>query len=147
MQHAKARPCSPWMPTPPTVACMLVPDWHRNRASVKGLPTDDTQHTEDMDLCRGVTQPTNKQLYSVASVEGQNYLFCIHLLNKLYSRMPGLTENDSSCFSIFGMTLKYESFKKQFKGRTDKTFKWLMSFVSSGICCMYFCQLIASAGS
>lgn len=35
VQHAKARPCSPWMPTPPTVACMLVPDWHRNRASVK----------------------------------------------------------------------------------------------------------------
>lgn len=28
VQHAKASPCSPWMPTPPTVACMLVPDWH-----------------------------------------------------------------------------------------------------------------------
>ena len=36
--HAKARPCSPRMPTPPTVACMLGPDWHRNRGSVKAFP-------------------------------------------------------------------------------------------------------------
>lgn len=34
----------------------------------KNLPTDDTQHTENMDLNRGVTLPTNKQLLSVATV-------------------------------------------------------------------------------
>ena len=28
----------------------------------KSLPTDDTQHTEDMDLYKGVTQPTNMQI-------------------------------------------------------------------------------------
>lgn len=61
------------MPTPPTVACMLVPDWHRNTASVKDLPTDDTQHTEDMDLYSGVTLPTRRQLRSVASVEIHDY--------------------------------------------------------------------------
>lgn len=51
------------------------------QSECKGLPTDDTQHTEDMDLCREVRLPTKKQLYSVASVETHNYfMFCISLL-------------------------------------------------------------------
>jgi len=38
----------------------------------KGLPTDDTQHTEDMELHYEVTLPTRKQLYSV-----ETYNYCL----------------------------------------------------------------------
>ena len=42
----------------------------------KGLPTDDTQHTEDMDLHREVSLPTKEQLYSA----NDYFMFCINLL-------------------------------------------------------------------
>lgn len=67
----KARPCSPWMPTPPT-PCMHS-DLHCNRGSVKGLPTDDTQLTEDMGLHREANPPTRKQLLLCSKCETHNY--------------------------------------------------------------------------
>lgn len=71
VQHGKARPCSPWMPTSPTPACMLVPDRLCNRAECEGPPTDDTQHTEDMErsCC-----PPGSSCSSVAGVETYNYI-------------------------------------------------------------------------
>lgn len=59
VKQAKASLCSPRMPTPPTTACTLVPDWYCGAASVNALPTDDTQLTEGTDLCAEVTQPTD----------------------------------------------------------------------------------------
>lgn len=46
----------------------------------KGLPTDDTQHTEDMDLYREVTLPTRKQLHSASNVETHYYFVqCVNI--------------------------------------------------------------------
>lgn len=133
VQHAKARPCSPWMPTPPTVACMLVPDWHRNRASVKRPSYRwHTAHWGHGPLQRGHTAHQE----AASSVEAHNYfMFCIHLLD-IYT--PG-------CLDWKWQQLLFHFCNNTWE-LTDNNFNiQLMSFsyVSLGIPCL--CVFLSAA--
>ncbi len=79
------------MDADPTHRCSRLASQQSER---KGLPTDDTQPTEDTNLDREVALPTKKQRSSVASVATYSHFYGLHkFAQQLYFKICGVTEN------------------------------------------------------